>query len=325
MKKSNILMPDEACQTSLYDTKLLRDIETQLRELFKAHTYQEIMPPSFEFVDFYTGLDVGFDPQKMFQFIDAEGKNVSLRYDFTVPIARYFALNQKQEKTTSGFTYFGKVYRKEKQLKGRRMESYQIGAELFGLQGNQADQSCLEMVFQVLALLPLDAVVIELGNARFYRRLLELVGSEAQKLVDLLKRKDLDQLSSFVAQQNFPKALAELILALPIEREFDVLSALIQKTQDKELLSSLSELEIAMEKQQKNEGIIIDLGMIPQMAYYNGLMFQVYSEKVAQPIISGGRYDELLDHFDSHSKAIGFCCQMDSILKAIRVTGGDHD
>ena len=70
---------------------------------------------------------------------------------------------------------------------------------------------------------------------------------------------------------------------------------------------------------------VLDLGMVPTMKYYTGLMIKGYSDQSASLIISGGRYDKLLPRFQVDSGAIGFCFHMNHILKAIEKEGEDND
>lgn len=68
MKKMNYLLPEESGEMTLSGITTLRKIEQKLRNLFESQNYQEVMPPNFEYVELYTGLDAGFEQEKMFQF-----------------------------------------------------------------------------------------------------------------------------------------------------------------------------------------------------------------------------------------------------------------
>jgi ATP phosphoribosyltransferase regulatory subunit len=61
--------------------------------------------------------------------------------------------------------------------------------------------------------------------------------------------------------------------------------------------------------------------MVPTMKYYTGFMIKGYSDQSAQPILSGGRYDDLLPRFNVNKTAVGFCFHMNHILKAIEKEG----
>ena len=62
--------------------------------------------------------------------------------------------------------------------------------------------------------------------------------------------------------------------------------------------------------------IVMDLGLINHMGYYSGVIFQGYVEKFGKPVLMGGRYDRLGDEFGAALPAIGFACEIESLVKA---------
>ena len=107
MEEFKYLIPEESIDAIMDNVSVLRDIEKDLRHLFVECGYLEVLMPSFEYVDLYNDMDIGIDEEKMFQYVNYEGKRVALRVDFTVPLARlYCSQNEKDEKR---YCYFGKV------------------------------------------------------------------------------------------------------------------------------------------------------------------------------------------------------------------------
>ena len=116
--------------------------------------------------------------------------------------------------------------------------------------------------------------------------------------------------------------LNQLLLSLPTcFGNVDLLHQMMDKCQDSVLLGALQELKDLYESLDSKEGIIFDLGMVPTMKYYTGFMIKGYSDQSAQPILSGGRYDDLLPRFNVNKTAVGFCFHMNHILKAIEKEG----
>lgn len=81
-----------------YKCRKIKEIENHLRHVFSNHGYNEVLMPSFEYVDLYTKLDCGFTVDKMFQYINHEGKNVAMRLDFTIPLADFMLIVQMKGK-----------------------------------------------------------------------------------------------------------------------------------------------------------------------------------------------------------------------------------
>ena len=86
MEEYKYLIPEESIDAIMNNVSTLRKIENDLRRVFVEHDYLEVLMPSFEYVDLYNALDSGIEEEKMFQYINFEGKRVALRTDFTIPL-----------------------------------------------------------------------------------------------------------------------------------------------------------------------------------------------------------------------------------------------
>lgn len=324
MEDYKYLIPEESNDIIITNVSVLRKMESDLRTIFNKYQYQEVVLPSFEYVDLYTKLDTGFTPEKMFQYINHEGKSVALRCDFTIPLARMYATS-KQEKVTR-YCYFGKVFRKERRHKGRHSEFFQGGIELINKPGLLGDTECMEIIQDTLSKLPLKNMILELGSATFFNRLCVLVGEQTPQLTEILTRKDNSGMKKFIRDNNFDQPLRDLLLELPTgSGDIHRLKEVMLGIRDQELLDAIVYLEKVYEMIDNKTNVIFDLGMVPSMKYYTGLMVKGYSDASAYPIISGGRYDQLLPRFQCQASAIGFCYHMDRILQAIEKEDENND
>lgn len=324
MEEFKYLIPEESIDAIITNVSKLREIENSLRDIFSRHGYNEVLMPSFEYVDLYTKLDCGFELDKMFQYINHEGKNVAMRLDFTIPLARLYANSQNDGEAR--YCYFGKVYRKETMHKGRSSEFFQGGVELINKPGIEGDLECMTMIVESLPKLNLSNILIEIGSAKFYNRVLDLVGHRKDELTDILRLKDISRMKQFVKNNDFDEKLNDLLLELPTcFGDIHLFNKVFDKISDPILLESLNELKELYDSLEKKDMIVFDLGMVPTMTYYTGLMIKGYCDKSANLIISGGRYDDLLPRFNCDSSAIGFCYHMNHILKAIESEGENND
>lgn len=314
MEEFKYLIPEESIDAIMNNVSKLRDIENDLRHIFVEHSYLEVLMPSFEYVELYNDMDIGIDEEKMFQYINYEGKRVALRVDFTVPLARLYS--SQKENGEKRYCYFGKVYRKEKRHKGRSSEFFQAGIEMLGKAGVAGDLECLELVLETMQCLRLKTLRIEMGSAQFYNRLVEIVDDE--KFVNILKRRDLSAMKDFVESHHFDSHLHDLLLMLP--QAFGDIQVLyqVQSLIDDPLLKEAIEECIHLYQQSKMKDILtFDLAMTPMMKYYTGIMLKGYSPYSAEPIMNGGRYDKLMNHFQRQVPAIGFSYDLSHILKAL--------
>lgn len=314
MEEFKYLIPEESIDAIMNNVSKLRDIENDLRHIFVEHGYLEVLMPSFEYVELYNDMDIGIDEEKMFQYINYEGKRVALRVDFTVPLARLYS--SQKENGEKRYCYFGKVYRKEKRHKGRSSEFFQAGIELLGKAGVAGDLECLELVLETMQCLRLKTLRIEMGSAQFYNRLVEIVDDE--KFVNILKRRDFSAMKDFVESHHFDSHLHDLLLMLP--QAFGDIQVLyqVQSLIDDPLLKEAIEECIHLYQQSKMKDILtFDLAMTPMMKYYTGIILKGYSPYSAEPIMNGGRYDKLMNHFQRQVPAIGFSYDLSHILKAL--------
>lgn len=321
MEEYKYLVPEESMDV-MVDVSSLREIEGHLRDVFQSHHYSEVLLPSFEYVDLYKDMDVGIETENMFQYINYAGKWVALRADFTVPLARLYSTQKAQG--VKRYCYFGNVFRKEKKHKGRSSEFFQAGVELIGEAGIQGDIECLRIIQETLQYLKIKDIKIELSSAKFYHRICQLVNDDS--FVKILKKRDISGMERLVEKNSTLLPLKELLIKLPeCFGNIDMLDEMIELIQDIELKECLLELKGLYEKLEMKECFSFDLAMTPSMKYYTGIMIKGYTLNSAKPIINGGRYDQLMSHFQKDVPAIGFSYDLSHIIEALEKEEEDND
>ncbi len=321
MEEYKYLIPEESGDAISLDATKLRKIEQDLRSIFTKHHYEELMLPTFEYANFYQGIREQ-DSSSMFQFVNSDGQAIALRTDFTLPIARMY--NNANTNEVRRYSYFGKVYRTTERHKGRSSELYQIGTELLGLGGEAGDQECLTLIEETMDTLELKNLKIELGSAKFYLRLMELVQDE--KLSTILEKKSISEMKKFVTERGITGSLARLLLNLPMAfGNYEELMSFKDYVKDFELLDAIDQMAALYQTSSHQDQIIFDLSMVPSQAYYTGVMIKLYSYYSAYPILSGGRYDKLLNYFENDVPAIGFSYHLNTLLNAYIKEGEADD
>lgn len=321
MEEFKYLIPEESIDAIMSNVESLREIENDLRKIFIKHHYSEVLMPSFDYVDLYNDLEVGIEEEKMFQFINHEGKRIALRSDFTVPLARlYSSQNQDDEKR---YCYFGKVYRKEKRHKGRSSEIFQAGVELIGKGGFEGDEECLKIIQETVQYLKLKTIKIEISSAKFYHRLCELV--DDSMFTTILQKRDISSMEKLIERKNIQGSLQKLLLQLPqLFGDISVVDQMLHIIEDQQLKDALLELKELYNRLEIKDIFSFDLAMTPNMKYYTGIIIKGYSPYSAETIINGGRYDRLMDHFHKSVPAIGFGYDLSHILMALEKEEEDH-
>lgn len=327
MEKYKFVIPEEAQEVITRHVKTLRKMENELRVIFTNQNYEEMILPTFEYTDLYREIATGIDVERLFQFFNKDGKPISLRADFTFPLARYHA-HATQE--TGRYCYFGKVYRKQLSHKGRQSEIYQAGIELMGLDEWHGDQECLDILSQSLNALNIAQVQIELGSAAFFHRLEVLLEDSDEYLQEILDYRDMSAMKQFVQEKlksqiidsSMAEFLNQLIVLVGKEEVFKQARTYLN---DNELLLALEHLETLYQHYAAQfENLTVDLAMIPKFKYYTGLMIKGYHLKAAEAMISGGRYDQLLQVFGRNSQAIGLSFNLD-VLSELKDKENNND
>ena len=320
LEEYKYLIPEESSGIITKNVEDLRKTETILRNIFNKYMFTETLTPLFEYVELYKSVYKDFDEEKVFKYIGKDGKVIALRWDFTIPLARhYFLQNTNQE---AKYSYFGNVYRKEKTYKGRNSENHQAGVEIINKSGISGDIECLNILEDSLEQLNLSNLKLELGSAKLFYRICDLA-HDKEKITNILFKKNISEMEKFVLNNNDLDAkLKKLLLKLPrLCGNIEMLNDVINNVEDKLILDALKELKSIYEKVKNKEDVIFDLSMCPAMEYYTGLMFKVYSPYSPEPIVSGGRYDSLYKNFKRDVPAIGMGYYLNNILKVIEREG----
>ncbi len=319
MENFKFLIPEESNGVIVKNISTLRKIEENIRKVFAKYNYQETLMPTFEFMDLYRNIYKNIDYGQTYNFINDKGENIALRWDFTVPLARFYVSQNKEKDDIGRYSYFGSIFRKPEKLMGKMSEYYQAGIELINVPGIKGEKEILDILIETLPYLNLKRLKIEMGSSLFFERVFELTGKR-EELIEILSKKNISEMRKFVERNKFDDKLSNLLLKLPrLCGKVTILDSLINTLDDEKLLQALNELKKLYEIITLNNNdyeIIFDLSMVPKMQYYTGIIFKVYSEYVPDPIITGGRYDKLLEKFGKDVPAIGFAYYMDSVIKA---------
>lgn len=302
-----------------------RALQYAIEGVFDSYGYRDIITPSIEFYQTYqTGFDNLRDEQ-MYKFFDHNGKILTLRMDMTVPIARVVATKFKDQKPPFRFRYCANVYKVKESFAGKRNEVSDCGIELLGLKDTESDLEILLCALEVMDVMKQESYTLEIGNVNFFHSAcadLEMREEEISKLADLIDRKSLSELSDYLKNLNLNEEQRSFFLELPwLCGDASVLEEAKPYCFNEELKKILQQL-IDLQEQLKELGyekqITFDLGKVPHLNYYSGLIFEGFIEGIGTSVLSGGRYDTLLEKFGDALPAIGFSVKLDYVLPVIK-------
>lgn len=319
MKKFSI--PSGTRDLILKECSNRRELQKNIEEVFDAYGYQEIVTPSIEYYQTYqTGFDQLKDEQ-MYKFFDHEGRILTLRMDMTVPIARVCATKFKDQKPPFRFRYNANVYKVKQSFAGKRNEVTDCGVELIGLQGEESDLEVLMCALEVMESMKQTSYTLEIGNVNFFHCACEdlsLNEEQMESLADLIDRKSMIELKEYLATLDLNEDTQNFFLQLPWlcgdASVIEEAKAYCFNDQLKAILSQLEKLMQELKELGYGEHITFDLGKVPHLNYYSGLLFEGFVGGIGTSVLSGGRYDHLLEKFGDALPAIGFSVKLDYIL-----------
>jgi ATP phosphoribosyltransferase regulatory subunit len=320
-KGAKIYLPEEAARK--------RFVEERLWSVFSQWGYREVVAPSYEYFDVLSlGTDLDLQ-EKMFKLVDREtGRMLALRADVTPQIARIVATRLRDAPKPLRLAYVTNVFRYEDPQVGRYREFYQAGVELVGLEKPEADAEMISMAVEGLRALGLNRFQIDVGQAEFFRGILEELRIDreaARGLRDALGRKDASTLERLVSELAPPVATTELLLAMPglfgREEVLERAGRLVKNARSEAALANLSEVYRLLSVYGLADSVILDLGEVRGFDYYSGVDFEGYVAGLGAPICGGGRYDQMLGRFGYPCPATGFAFDVGRALLAMEAQG----
>ncbi|MCL7038841.1 hypothetical protein MKW94_019043 [Papaver nudicaule] len=309
--ESTKLDPPKGTRDFAKEQKAFRDKVVEIiKEVFRGHGASALETPAFELRQTLMGK-YGEDSKLIFDLADQGGELCSLRYDLTVPFARYVARH--------GLTSFkgyqiGKVHRRDNTAKGRYREFYQCDFDTAGKNETMGtmgpDFEVILVLTELLDVLNIGDYEIKLNHRKLLDGMLEICGVPPEKFrticssIDKLDKESFEKIEAeMVEEKGLTAEVANKIITLVKKRGHpsELLSELKQDNLFLENNASslaLKDLEIlfeALESSKCIHKVVFDLSLARGLDYYTGVIFEAVS-KVANvgSIAAGGRYDNLI-------------------------------
>ncbi len=303
----------------------LRRIESRVLECMEKWGYSQIITPTLEFYD-TVGVASSTEDKKMFKLLDQNGRTLVLRPDITAPIARVVASLMKEEALPVRLSYHANVFRAFEEEAGRESEFFQTGAELVGDPSPEADAEVIALAIASLQAAGVDSFKMALGHTGFLNGLFHETlrdGEEKQKVLkECLLNRDYvgyrQQLKSFGLAAAVEKELEAILRLRGGEEICEQASGITENPLARESIDHLCRVYEVLKAYGVSEHVLIDLTMIGDFSYYTGMTFEGYAANLGFPVVSGGRYDNLLRQFGREAPATGFALKTTRILEAVR-------
>ena len=307
------LLPEDIADVLPAKARKVEQLRRSLLDLYRSYGYELVAPPLLEFLDSLltgTGSDLNL---QTFKLVDQlSGRTLGLRADMTPQVARIDAHLLNRTGVTR-LCYAGSIAHTRTPIGCTSREELQLGAEIYGHAGWEADLEALTLLLQTLQTAGLKQVYLDLSHAGILTGILadQAVSKEdIETLYGLLQSKDRSSLANW--SRNLPQPVGQALMALtelsgPAK---DVLvkarKVLPSNALVSDALSLLERLTNAIALMPSAPEVSIDLADLRGYQYHSGMMFTAYVDALPQPIARGGRYDHVGQAFGRARPATGF-------------------
>ncbi len=327
MKRYDLLTPEGTRDLLFEECAAKRSITEKLTRLFKSYCYSEVMTPGLEFFDVFNGKVRYFPQETMYKLVDGKNRLMVLRPDNTMPIARLAATRLSGEELPLKLFYNQSVFMVNPKDSGRDDEFTQSGIEIIGGEIAAADYEALSLAAKALAVCDED-YRLEIGDNGFFRELIFQLGvdsEQAESIREFIETKNYPALNEMLG--GFYGSAAEAIKKLPAlfggEEVFAEAKKYMLTDSLCARLKSLKALYDGICGICGADRIRVDLGLVHKKNYYTGILFRGYVEGYGRPVLSGGRYDNLLGDFGREAAAVGFAVNVEAAAKFLYARGLD--
>lgn len=301
-----------------------RRLQEKLHHVFHQYGFEDIETPTFEYFEVFS-KEVGTIPSRdLYKFFDREGNTLVLRPDFTPSVSRACATYFNPEKEVVSLCYTGNTFINNSSFRGRLKETTQMGVERMGDDSPEADAEILAMTVECLLTAGLTEFQVSVGQVDYYKAIFAQTGmsqEEEEELRELISQKNYFGVEELVKSKKMDKSLAKVLSQLPqMFGSAEVLvkaKALTDNPQALKAVARLEEIYELLKVYGYEKYITFDFAMLSKYHYYTGIIFQAYTYGTGEPLIKGGRYNQLMKHFGKPAASIGFAIVVDNLLMAL--------
>ncbi|MGM0615947.1 MAG: ATP phosphoribosyltransferase regulatory subunit [Pseudomonadota bacterium] len=308
------LLPDGMDEVLPPQASRMEELRRTLLDLYYCWGYDLVMPPPVEFLDsLLTGTGTDLDLQTFKLTDQLTGRMMGATADVTPQVARMDAHSMRRQGPVR-LCYCTNVLRAQADQNQGGRSPVQVGVELFGHAGLEADSEIIHLAISSLTAAGADEIHLALGHIGIYRSLVEAAGlddDQEASIFDALALKSPGMLAEQVNASVKDSALASMFKAL-VELHGDI-SILDQARHlfagaPPSVSAALDELRALYEgiRARYDVALYLDLAELRGYQYHTGMMFAVYAPGYGKALAKGGRYNDTGRAFGRARPATGF-------------------
>jgi histidyl-tRNA synthetase len=307
------------------------------QRVYRSYGFSPIDTPALEYLEILTGKGSEETDRQLYRFEDQGGRMVGMRFDLTVPLARFTAEHVPKLGVPFKRYHIASVWRGEKPQDGRYREFMQCDFDTIGTKSVAADIETALVIYDLLREIGFDAFTIRINNRMILNGLLDQWGL-SDKSTDILR--SLDKL----AKIGHDRVVQEMVASSGIaeERARQVLQLAAVSGSNEEILTEVEKLVSGNERGQEGvarlgetlrgiraggvpeDNVKLDVSIARGLDYYTGIIYETFlnADPDIGSVCSGGRYDNLAELFTKQQlPGVGASLGLDRLLAAMEKLG----
>lgn len=308
-----------------------KKIMETLEKGFQSYGFVPIDTPVLEYTSVLLGKGGGETDKQVFHFMDNGGREVAMRFDLTVPFARFMALHSPELALPFKRYHINKVWRGEKPQKGRYREFFQCDFDIVGVDNTTSDYEILSMMNHAFSSLGIEGYTFHLSHRRLFNTFLEKIGVrddsvEILRAVDKLRKIGEDEVKAIL--EEITKSGEKASLILEYITSGDGSSSFLETLSKLESLSGgenessvrLREIYALLEETGIEKHFTLDPSITRGLDYYTGIVYETFLEgaEAIGSVCSGGRYNNLASLYTKENlPGVGSSIGLDRLIAAL--------
>lgn len=308
-----------------------RALTAKLENVFKSFGLVPIDTPALEYAEILLGKGGGETDKQVYRFQDHGGRDVALRFDLTVPFARFMAEHAGELYLPFKRYHIAKVWRGENTQRGRYREFTQCDFDVVGTDCASSDFETIQVIADSMRALGVSDFRIRLNHRGVFNRFLKAIGAqessaEILRAVDKFEKVGPQEILDMLTNAAGPAAAQKVLEYIQKEKDFSstlskITNAAGGDNPDSKRLGEIYDCALAA-------GIADRLDLDPSITrgldYYTGVVFETFLESLPGigSVCSGGRYNDLASLYTKQNlPGVGAAIGLDRLLAALEALG----
>lgn len=341
------------CDMLPADVRLREHILSLIKDSYSKYGFMQIETPAMEHIENLCSKQGGDNEKLIFKILKRgqsliksledsdydELADSGLRYDLTVPLARYYANNNNKLPSPFKALQIGNVWRAENPQKGRFRQFTQCDIDVLGDDSNLAEIELIaatsDMLLTIFRNIAVSGLTVHINDRRILRAICLQAGFDEQDIASVLVSLDkydkigIDGVRDELLSNGYEKDLVSKYLDIYTIYNnadcFQFCKSIPNELLDKSVVDNLNEIILSVKAMvDHNVNIVFDPTLVRGMGYYTSTIFEISIDDYPFSIAGGGRYDEMIGKFSGNNVcACGFSIGFERIITILKDTQGE--